>query len=164
MNATPPDSLPARPRHFLILTLAALLSLAVHASEPPKDGMIPVAKFVLQAPPPGRYTPWHDPKDQIKWYAGEIIVITRTNFHYTTFSDVIRPMPDYSGPLTVFKDHVYLDHPGVPYPYRVAGVADGLPVLLTWEGYEQWKRTGKVFELNVLNLEKETKPKKAQPK
>src|SRR5882757_8526512 len=110
MNTMRPDHSSTRPGHFLILALTALLSLAAHASEPPKDGMIPVAKFVLQAPAPGRYTPWHDPKDQIKWYAGEIIVISGTNFHYTRFSDVVRPMPDYSGPLTVFKDHVYLDH------------------------------------------------------
>jgi hypothetical protein len=120
--------------------------------------MIPVAKFVLSAPASGTYSPWRDPKDQIKYFAGELISITNSSFHYGTFSDVPDTRVHYSGSVSVFKDHIYLDHPGIPYPYRVAGVADGVPVLFTWEGYEQWKKTGKVFELNVLFCQK-TSPK-----
>ncbi len=145
---------------FALLTLFVL---AGHAAESPKDGMIPVAKFTVQAPATGRYTPWRDSQNQTVWYASEIIVIRESLFRYSRFSDVIdpkRPEPDYSGKLSVFKDHIYLDHPGVPFPYRIAGVADGVPVLLTWESYEQWKKTKKVFELNLLYLERTPKPKK----
>ncbi|MGA3285014.1 MAG: hypothetical protein ABSD57_11230 [Verrucomicrobiota bacterium] len=132
--------------------LFVLLSVsAVVAGESTKDGFVPIAKFEVSSPVPGWYAPWRDPKDQTKWYAGQLILITNASFRYGTFSDVVGvPRPDYSGPLKVFADHIYLDHPGVPYPYRVAGKADGIPVLVTWEGYEQWKKSGKVFELNIL--------------
>jgi hypothetical protein len=142
------------------LAILMLLTLACHAGQRSSDGMIPVAKFVVSTPASGLYGPWRDAKDQTKWYAGELITVTNSSFRYTTFSDVVGKRPDYSGTVSVFKDHIYLDHPGVPYPYRVAGVADGTPVLFTWEGYEQWKKTGKVFMLNVLYLQKTTKPKK----
>ena len=138
--------------------LLLLFALTCHAGEPLSDGMIPVSKFIISAPAYGLYGPWRDAKDQHNWYAGELVIITNASFRYTTFSDVVRTnRPDYSGTVSVFKDHISLNHPGVPYPYRVAGAADGIPVLLTWEGYEQWKKTGKVFELNVLYLQKPTK-------
>jgi hypothetical protein len=91
----------------------------------------------------------------LQWTAAEIITITNASFRYVRFSDVIdpkHPRPDYSGSLKIFPDHVYLDHPGVPYPYRVAGRADGTPVLVTREGYEQWKNGKNIFEFNVLWL------------
>ena len=131
------------------------------AAESTKDGMVPIAKFVVSAPVSGRYTPWRDPQDHHRWFCGEIILINGSSFCWTEFSDVVRPEPDYSGTLVMYKEHIYLNHPGIPYPYRVAGVADGVPVLLTWEGYESWKKSGKVFELNLLYLEKETKAKKS---
>ncbi|WP_150107222.1 hypothetical protein [Pedosphaera parvula] len=146
-----------------VVTFLVLLVFTGHAEERSPDGMIPVAKFVVSAPASGKYVPWRDPKDSPKWYAGELVVISESSFHYSQFSDAIdpnRPERDYSGKLSVFKDHIYLDHPGVPFPYRISGVADGVQVLLTWEGYEQWKRTKKVFELNLLYLEKTPKPKK----
>ena len=143
-----------------MLVLLLLLALTSYAAERSSDGMIPIAKFTISAPASGTYAPWHDRKDQIKWYAGEIIIITNSSFRYTTFSDVVGKRPDYSGTVSVFKDHIYLDHPGIPYPYRVAGVADGVPVLFTWEGYEQWKKTRKIFMLNLLYLEKSSTPKK----
>ncbi|HZV35079.1 MAG TPA: hypothetical protein VFB72_10950 [Verrucomicrobiae bacterium] len=142
-------------------TLAVLLlfALTCHAGDRSSDGMVSVAKFSLSPPASGLYGPWRD-KDKNRPYAGELIVITNASFRYTTFSDVVGKRPEYSGTVSVFKDHIYLNHPGIPYPYRVAGVADGVPVLFTWEGFEQWKKTGKVFELNVLYLQKPTKRKK----
>jgi hypothetical protein len=142
-----------------IVLVTLLFASAALAADRSDDGDIAVAKFELSATPAqGRYAPWRDPKNQIHWYAGEIITITNASFRYATFSDAIdpkHPRPDYSGPLKAFPDHVYLDHPGVPYPYRVAGRADGTPVLVTWEGYEQWKKSKKIFELNILWLWKE---------
>jgi hypothetical protein len=143
-----------------ILLFASLFASAVVAGDRSDDeGDIAIAKFELSATPTdGRYAPWRDPKKQSDAFAGEIITITNGSFHYATFSDVIdrkHPLPDYSGRLRVFRDHVYLDHPGVPYPYRVAGRANGTPVLVTWEGYEQWKKAKKIFELNILWLWKE---------
>jgi hypothetical protein len=135
-------------------TLAFLLLFAHSclAAEPPRDGMIPMPKFVLSAPTNGTYAPWRDPKDAPRLYAGELITITNASFHYTYFSDVVGGGHDYSGTVSVFKDHIYLNHPGIQDPYRVAGVADGVPVLFTSRGYEQLKETGKVSELNVLGL------------
>jgi hypothetical protein len=140
-----------------LLLFVLLFASAAVAADRSDDSNIAIAKFELSATPvEGRYAPWRDPKNQINWWAGELITITNASFRYSTFSDVIdskHPRPDYSGPLKVF--HVYLDHPGVPYPYRVAGRADGTPVLVTWEGYEQWKKDRKIFQLNILWLWKE---------
>jgi hypothetical protein len=142
-----------------ILLFALLFAAAAVAADRSDDGDIAVAKFELSTrPAEGRYAPWRDPKNQIGWYAGEVIMITNASFRYTTFSDVIdpkHPCPDFSGPLKVFPDHVYLDHPGMRYPYRVAGRADGTAVLVTWEGYEQWKKSKKIFELDILWLWKD---------
>ncbi len=140
-----------------MLLIFVCASFAV-ASERFKDGLVPISKFEVSAPATGRYAPWRDPKDQIQYYGGEIIVVRDASFQYVVFSDYLgRPLPDYSGPLMTFKDHVYLDHPGVRLPYRVAGIADGVSVLVTWAGYEEWKKTGKIFELDILYLEKEEK-------
>jgi hypothetical protein len=135
-----------------------MFALTCQAGGNSNEGMVPIAKFVLAPPALGTYKPWRDPKE--RWYAGEIIILTNSSFHYIKFSDVVGRHRDYSGTLSIFKDHIYLNHPDVPYPYRIAGVADGVPVLFTWEGYEQWKKTGKVFELNILYGEKTQRPKK----
>jgi hypothetical protein len=151
---------------ILLLTLFYTpVALAGDSSdkESDKEGNVAIAKFELSAiPAEGEYGPWHDVKQY--WYAGEITTIPNGSFRYTWFSDAMsdrRPQPPYSGPLKVFSDHIYLDHPGVCYPYRVAGKADGTPVIMTWEGYEQWKKTKKVFELNILWL---VPPEKASKK
>jgi hypothetical protein len=141
-----------------IMLFALLLASGVVAADRSDDGDIAVAKFELSTPAEGRYAPWRDPKDRSSFYGGELITITKASFHYHIFSDAIdpkHPSPDFSGPLKVFPDHVYLDHPGVPYPYRVAGRADGTPVLVTWEGYEQWKKAKKIFQRNILWLWKD---------
>jgi hypothetical protein len=142
------------------ITLLLLLTISCCAADHPKDGMVQITKFVVSAPATGRYAPWRDSKNHVAWYAGEIIAITNSAFHYTFFTDVVGDDREYSGKLSVTKDWIVLEHPGIAYPYRVSGVADGVPVLLTWAGYEQWKKTGKVFEFNILYLEKTTQPKK----
>ena len=146
-----------------VLAFLMFLVLSASAGERSSDGMISIKKFEIAPPASGTYAPWRDRNDSIKWYAGELITITNSTFRYGRFSDVIdpdRPQPDYSGKISIFKEHVYLDHPGIAYPYRVSGLADGVPVLLTWEGYEQWKKKKKVFELNLLYLEKTPEKKK----
>jgi hypothetical protein len=137
-----------------------LCAIGCYAADTPKDGMIPIAKFVVSAPANGRYTPWRNAQSHPNYYAGEIIAITNSVFHYTFFSDVVGDGRDYSGKVSATNNFIFLQHPGIAYPYRVAGVADGVPVLLTWAGYEQWKKSGMVFELNILYLEKTTKPKR----
>jgi len=123
---------------FLILSV-----LIACAAERSRDGMIPIKKFEISPPASGTYAPWRERQDSPKWYAGELIIISESTFRYSRFSDVIdpdRPKPDYVGKLSIFKDHIYLDHPGVPYPYRVSGVADGMPALLTWGGMSNGKK------------------------
>ncbi|HWH70143.1 MAG TPA: hypothetical protein VNT26_12215 [Candidatus Sulfotelmatobacter sp.] len=142
-------------RFALLLLFVASLGMA---SEGSTDGLIPISNFVLSKPPAGKYAPWRNADEQANWFAGETIEIKTSSFHYATFTDVVgldRPQPDYSGPLKVFTDHIYLDHPGICYPYRVAGRADGVPVLLTWAGYEEWRRTHKVTQLDILYLQKQ---------
>jgi hypothetical protein len=138
--------------------LALLFASAAVAADRSSDGDIVIERFELSSTPTeGRYGPWRD-RNKEGWYAGEIITITNAFFRYVTFSDVgdpKHPRPDYSGPIKIFPDHIFLDHPGVPYPYRVAGRADGRPVLVTWEGYKQWKKRKSIFELNILWLQKE---------
>jgi hypothetical protein len=125
-----------------------------------KDGMVSIGKFVISTLALGTYAPWQEPKDQINWFGGELIKINKSSFQYHEFSDDLsHPLPDYSGSVSIFKEHIYLNNTNVPDPYRIAGTADGRPVLLTLDGYQQWKETGKVFELNILYREKATKQK-----
>jgi hypothetical protein len=143
--------------------LAFMMILAFSAFAGERSRMISIKKFEIAPPASGTYAPWRDRNDSSKWYAGELITVSESTFRYTRFSDSInpdRPQPDYSGKISIFKDHIHLDHPGIAYPYRVSGLADGLPVLLTWEGYEQWKKEKMVFALNLLYLEKTPKQKK----
>jgi hypothetical protein len=134
----------------LSLLFAVIFVAGAVAGEKQEDGFIPIAKFEMSAPAPGRYAPWRGPDGQLKWYAGELINITNSSFRYTRFSDVARPQPDFAGSLKIHSDHIYLDHPGIPYPYRVAGKADGIAVLMTWEGFEEWKKGRRVFMSNIL--------------
>ncbi len=92
-----------------------LFVLASHAAECPKDGMIPVPVSPFGSCAREDMLRGANPKDQINWFGGEIIVINGSSSRYARFSDDIsRPMLDYSGTLSVFKDHVCLDHPGLP--------------------------------------------------
>lgn len=122
-----------------------------------------ISKFMVSAPTPGTYAPWRDSSENDgRFFAGEIIIIHDTSFRYGNFSDDLDtnyPPDDFTGKLSVFKDHIFLNHPGVPYPYRIAGKADGTPVLMTWKAHEQWKKTGKVSHGygDILFLEKKNK-------
>jgi hypothetical protein len=87
----------------------------------------------------GLYEP--DPKES--WFAGELITINGTNFHYGYFTDVLGvPRPDYAGTIVQLKDHILLEHPKVPNPERISGVLSNRPVLWVWDGYQEWRRLG----------------------
>lgn len=122
------------------------------------DGMISTTNFVVSAPETGTYVPWQ----YGKCFAGEIITINGSSFHYSAFSDVVdlhHPLPDCSGPLLVFKDHIYLNNTNVPDPYLIAGKLDGDSVLLDRLTYRFWKETGKVSKANILFIEERVKSK-----
>lgn len=139
------------------------LTFSACAERRTRDGMIPIKKFKIAPPVSGTYAPWRKRKDAAEWYAGEMIDISESTFRYSRFSDAIdpaRPEPDYSGKLSIFDDHIYLGPPDIPSAYRVSGLADGAPVLLTLQGYEQWKKEKSIFELNLLYLQKNPRPKK----
>ena len=132
-------------RTLLAITFFVVLGFTGYAQK-----TAPVS-WKLQPPTSGLYGP--DPSQ--RWYTGELVRIDGTNFHYTRFTDVAgSPVPAYTGRVVLYGDHIYLDHPGVPYPYRISGLLTNRPVLWTWEGYEQWKKTGKIDELGILYLEK----------
>jgi len=115
---------------------------------------IRISKFKLSQPRPGTYTPWN-PHNRISPLAGEVIIIQGSSFRYTGFSDAGSYIPpDYKGGFSSFADHIYLNDSRVPSPFRVAGIADGAPVLLTREGYEQWQKTGSVSPGEILYLQK----------
>jgi len=122
----------------------------VQRAERSSDGRAAIKSFAIAPLADGKYTPWRAPEERDAWYAGEIIILNGSTFHYARFSDVSSGQRDYSGRVNAYQNHIYLDHPSIPYPYRIAGTADGKPVLLTWEGYEQWKKTGKVAENDIL--------------
>ena len=137
---------------LLLLFFSATSGMSSNKSE---DGDILINKFKLSPPANGTYAPWRNQKNQINCYGGELITIKASSFEYTTFSDVIgAERPDYKGHIEVFNDHIYLDHPGVPYPYRMSGIADGVLVLITWEGYEEWKKKHTISRGNILFLQK----------
>jgi len=115
---------------------------------------IRISKFKLSEPAPGTYAP-QDSHNRIMFFAGEIIIIEGSSFRYTRFSDVGSYIPpDYRGEFSSFSDHIYLNDPRVPSPFRIAGVADGTSVLLTREAYEQWQKTGAVAPGTILYLQK----------
>jgi hypothetical protein len=114
---------------------------------------IRISKFKLSQPEPGTYTPWN-PHNRIGYFAGEVIIIQGSSFRYTGFSDTGSYIPpDYKGEFSSFADHIYLNDSRVPSPFRVAGIADEVPVLLTRAGYEQWQKTGSVAPGKILYLQ-----------
>ncbi len=138
---------------MLLVTVCSAANLA-------DDSDVHIAKFTVSAPTNGTYTPWRDTKNHVNWYAGEIITITNSAFYYVYFTDVRGHEKKYSGKVSVLKDSIFLDQSGIAEPYRVAGVADGVPVLLKRKAYKQWKETGKISELDILYLDKKAKAKK----
>jgi hypothetical protein len=108
---------------------------------------IQIVKFTITAPAIGTYEPL------LPDFSGETITINNSSFHYTESTDVggIK-MPDFSGPLLLFKDHIYLDNTNVPDPYRIAGIADGRPVLINSEGFRQWRKSKEVSNWNILYI------------
>jgi len=115
---------------------------------------IRISKFKISDPTPGTYTPW-SPHNKIGYFAGEVIIMQGSTFRYTGFSDTSSYIPpDYRGEFSSFSDHIYLNDPRVPSPFRVAGTADGVSVLLSREGYKQWQTTGTVAPGMVLYLQK----------
>ena len=144
-------------RNALLFALLAFTGCSLASAEPPKKEGDRKSTFVITLLRDGRYTPWRESKDEITYYAGEITTIQGTQFRYTYFTDAViegRIDPNYSGTLKVFDDHIYLDHPGVPYPYRITGMLDGVYVMVTWEGYQEWKKFGKIMPHHLLYLEK----------
>jgi hypothetical protein len=130
--------------------IAILLGLGVLAYAQQSHRAVVSVSWKLQPPVSGRYVP--DPSKS--WFAGEIVQIDGTNFHYTQFTDVgSARVPDYRGRVLIFKDHIYLDHPGMAYPYRISGLLTNRPVIWTWKGYEQWRKSGEIDELDILYLE-----------
>jgi len=103
----------------------------------------------------------YEPDPRHRSFAGELIGIQGTNFHYTRFTDVLGvPTPNYTGTIVQVKDHVLFNHPKVPNPERISGVLCNRPVLWEWESYDLWKRLGvdpKPHELLYLV------PAKAEP-
>ncbi|WP_414664858.1 hypothetical protein [Horticoccus sp. 23ND18S-11] len=138
-----------------LLSAAVVVGLFVmsYAADAPKVG----TGFTIAPVKDGRYVPWRDSRNEGKYYAGEITTVVGTKFRCIYFTDVIRQeeiRPDYSGTLKSYADHIYLDHPGVAYPYRVTGFLHGAFVMTTWRNYEHWKKFGSMPEHGTLYLEK----------
>jgi hypothetical protein len=135
----------------IFLLLFTTFGCASHIS---RDGHIRISKFKISEPASGTYTPWN-PRNRIGIYAGEVIIIQGSAFRYTRFSDTSSYIPpNYLGEFTVFADHIYLNDPRVPSPFRIAGIADGVPALLTREAYQEWMKTGAVMVGDILYFQK----------
>jgi hypothetical protein len=112
----------------------------------------------------------YEPDPRISWFAGELIRINGTNFHYGYFTDVLGvPTPDYTGTVVQLKDHILLNHPKVPNPERISGVLSNRPVLWVWDGYQEWKRLGldpkpdEVLYLRTTKAERGGPANRSQP-
>jgi|GEM_PF-2533946 len=118
--------------------------------------------FTISRPANGRYSPKRDKKDY--GFAGEIVTIKDQTFRFERFTDCVgEETPDYTGKLQVFEDHIFLDHPGIQFPYRIAGILDGRPVLLNWKTYQAWKK-GNRIGYEILYLQKpEVDARQADP-
>ncbi len=112
-----------------------------------------IQTFEICDPIPGLYAPWPDPEHPAIGWEMELITITNTHFSYSFLTDATPDITN-SGPVQLFKDHIYLDNPAVWEPYRVSGVADGAPVLLKRGGYEQWKKTKRLPASTILYLQR----------
>ena len=136
---------------FLSLVIGLLITGTLVAEE----SKTPAINKTIIRPPDGRYSP--DPKG--RYFAGEIITIKGESFQYTRFSDAVseKDEPTYSGKVIFYSDRVFLNHPGIPFPYRIPGKLNGIPVLWTWKEHKAWEKSGKIGD-DVLYLEKKKKP------
>ena len=139
---------------FSVLLATCVSGIAVFAAAPKKRG------FVLAPPKAGVYAPWHNSTEALGFYAGEIITLSKEAFRYQLKTDVIEEdniLQDWEGSLRIFEGHIYLDHPGVPFPYRITGYLDGVFVMTTWRTFERWKKFGVMEDYEVLYLQAATK-------
>jgi hypothetical protein len=136
---------------FASVLASVLAEEAPVQSSPSKEQ--PALVFKISLPADGQYAP-NQSDDEI-YYAGETITIKDQTFRFLTFTDIANAEgADFKGKVQVFEDHVFLDHPGVMYPYRIAGTLDGRPVLLTWIAYQSWKKSGQI-PFGILYLQKD---------
>ncbi|WP_415909466.1 hypothetical protein [Oleiharenicola sp. Vm1] len=142
-----------------LLLLCVWFGIAASFAAAPKKN-----SFVVAPPKDGRYVPWRKSEDSSRHYAGEIITLSGAGFRYQYFTDVIEEeviVPDWSGGLKISPDHIYLDHPAVPFPYRITGLLDGVFVMTTWRAVEHWKKFGNMQDYDVLYLETKKAPNQA---
>jgi len=147
---------PIRYVTLLLCLVASCLSDASAAAENKSKN-----SFVLAPAKDGKYAPWRDPEEAIRHYAGEIVTIDGAKFRSTYFTDVVETEAldsDFSGAVRRYDDHIYLDHPGLAYPYRVTGFLDGTFVMITWRDYEFWKKFGRMPEYGALFLQTKKEP------
>jgi len=157
----------------ILITVIALASSvgAISGEESPTQASPSAAQaaqvFTLSRPVNGRYTQKWD-KDH-PGYARDIDILTIKDNTFRYEYSVDEEPFDHTGKLQVFEDHIFLDHPEVPYPYRVSGILDGVPVLLTWQAYQTWKKNkqDKSLRYYILYLQKPEvdvqKPDTAKP-
>jgi hypothetical protein len=129
-------SLPA----FLLISCLGTIGCVHHQSRIPN--------WKPQPPVNGVYGP--DPRES--WFAGELIRIKGTNFHYVAFTDVLvpgEPPPDFRGVVKVLNDRILLEGPDRT-DYRISGLLAGQRVLWTSFGYDKWRRTGEVDTDQIL--------------
>ncbi len=118
-----------------------------------EPGFVRINTFEICRPVQEVYAPWPDPEKPAIGFEVELITITNGSFVWSYLTDACSPVTN-SGPLLVFKDHIYLNNPGVWEPFRIAGRADGTPVLLKRADYEAWKKTKRIHPWALLYLQK----------
>jgi hypothetical protein len=85
------------------------------SKQPTPPAEQPKQMFTISRPENWRYMPHRDKSDH--YFDGQIITIKDQTFRYEYFTDVVSAeTPDYTSKIQVFDDHIFLDHPGVPYP------------------------------------------------
>lgn len=111
--------------------------LNAHAAET-QPAIPQKVKFEISNPHDGLYVTYKTISFR-SVFAWETLTIENNTFHYKYSTDVVGGYaPDFKGPVEVKKDSIFLDHPGMNLPYRVAGKLEGRPVILTWRAHQKW--------------------------
>ncbi len=98
-------------------------------------------KFEITKPHDGLYVTYKNVAFRSVFVAETLTIETNT-FHYKYSTDVVGVGADFKGPVEVKEDSIFLDHPGMVLPSRVAGKLDGRPVILTWAAHQRWLSDG----------------------
>jgi len=138
-------------RSTIILMSTIFSWLNLHAVEN-QSSLPKKVKFKISNLHDGLYVPYRTISFR-GVFTSERLTIKNNTFHYKYFTDVVDAYaPDFKGAIRAKKDIIFLDHPGMSFPYRVTGKLEGRPVILTWRAHQKWLKDGLRPSKGILYL------------